>query len=166
MARAHSFRITLSNNRTEKEGLAYLLDHEPEWFLPDSRGRKKILEVFGLDGKFARAFDLVRIRGKRRQSGTDWVVAATDEVVFIELKTTKKELPDNPLGFFFGATKNEFDFAEKVGDRFRFCFVCLHPSCRSHKLLSLAELSPLVKSKRIQYQINLVRRSGAAAPAP
>ena len=158
MAYAHSFRITLSNNKTEREGLAYLLDREPEWYLPDAKGRKNILDVFGLDRKFRRAFDLVWVKGRKRLQGEECVVTSTDAVVFIELKTTKKRLLNNPYGFFFGATKNELDFAEKLVDRFAFCFACLHADCRSHKLLNLAELKPLIKTQRIQYQINLADR--------
>ena len=156
VARAHSFKITLSNNKTEKEGLDYLLASEPEWFLPTSKGRKDILRTFGLDPKYARAFDLVWVKGKRRHDGEEWVVASTDELVFIELKTTKKRLPNNPFGFFFGATKNELDFGAALGEKFALCFVCLHPNSRSHKLLSLSELAPLIRTKRIQYQINLI----------
>ena len=159
MAHAHSFQITLSNNKTEKEGLDYLLACQPEWFLPDAEGRKNILKVFGLDQKFSRAFDLVWVKGRARLQGEKRIVASTDTVVFIELKTTKKRLPNNPHGFFFGVTKNEFDFAEKLAERFAFCFTCLHPDCRSHALLSLAELKPLIKTQRIQYQINLAEKS-------
>lgn len=158
MARAHSFRITLSNNKTEKEGLDYLLAAEPEWFLPSARGRKDILKTFALEPKFSRAFDLIWVKGQRRREGEEWVVASTDELVFIELKTTKKRLDHNPYGFFFGATKNEMDFAENLGPKFAFCFVCLHPSLKSHKLLSLAELQPLIRTQRIQFQINLAER--------
>jgi hypothetical protein len=155
VARPHSFQITLSNNRTEKEGLEYLLAREPEWFLPDANGRRHLLDIFELDRKFSRAFDLVWIKGRKRRDHAERVVAKTDKVVFIELKTTKKQLANNPRGFFFGATKNEFDFADKLGERFRFCFVCLHPETTSHVLLSPGELSAIIKAKRIQYQINL-----------
>ncbi|MCX5787373.1 MAG: hypothetical protein NTX64_02525 [Elusimicrobia bacterium] len=163
MARAHSFKITLSNNKTEIEGFDYLLEREPEWFRPDTKGRKQLLQVFGLEGRYARAFDLVWVRGRTRQENAAYVAASTDDVVFIELKTTKKKLPDNPYGFFFGATKNEFDFAERLGDKFCFCFTCLHPEVLSHKLLSLQELEPLIKTKRVQFQINLTDRAGLAS---
>lgn len=158
MARAHSFQITLSNNKTEKEGLAYLLAAEPEWFLPDTAGRKAILATFGVDKKFSRAFDLVWVKGKRRREGEEWVVARTDELVFIELKTTKKKLLHNPYRFFFGVTENELDFAAELGTGFAFCFVCLHPEAMSHKLLTLQELTPLIRTKRVQFQINLADR--------
>jgi hypothetical protein len=78
-----------------------------------------------------------------------------DEIILIELKVTKKFLPMSPKGFFFGATENEFKFGELLGDRFRFCFVCLHPGSISHVLLSIDELEKLIRTRRIQYQINL-----------
>ena len=37
-----------------------------------------------------------------------------DEIFLVELKTTRKYLPKNPKGFFFGATQNEFDFGERL----------------------------------------------------
>ena len=55
-----------------------------------------------------------------------------DEVTLVELKCTQTYLPENPKGFFFGATQNEFDFGERLGDKFRFCFVCLNPGSLSH----------------------------------
>lgn len=155
MAREHSFKITLSNNKTEKSGLDYLLSEEPEWFVPDSDGRKRVLDALKLPHKFRRSFDIVRIKGRTRENGITELTASPADITLIELKTTKKRLPNNPKGFFFGATENEFEAARLAGDSFRFCFVCLHPETRSHKLVSLEELNLLIKVKRIQYQINL-----------
>ncbi|MEQ6357328.1 hypothetical protein ABNX05_22190 [Lysinibacillus sp. M3] len=45
-----------------------------------------------------------------------------NSLILIELKITKKYLPDNPKGFFFVATKNEFYLAKLLGDRYKFCF--------------------------------------------
>lgn len=67
----------------------------------------------------------------------------------------KKKLVNNPRGFFFGATENEFNLAKKFEAKFRFCFVSLHPESRSYKLLTLSELNSIIKTKRVQYQINL-----------
>lgn len=78
-----------------------------------------------------------------------------DEIYLVELKTTRKYLPENPKGFFFGATQNEFDFGERLGDKYRFCFVCLHPDSPSYAMLSVPELEAIMRTKRIQYQINL-----------
>jgi hypothetical protein len=78
-----------------------------------------------------------------------------DEILFIELKTTKKYLPENPKGFFFGATENEFNFAKLLGSRFRFCFVCLNDKSLSYSMLTIDELEKIIRNKRIQFQINL-----------
>lgn len=155
MARPHSFEITLSNNETENVGLQHLLDSEPEWFIPDSKSRAAILAAFNLEKRYARAFDLVWIKGRMRSHETTALTIDPAQITLIELKSTRKRLPANPRGFFFGATKNEFDLAEALGDAFRFCFVCLHPETRSHKLVSFSELRELIKVQRIQYQINL-----------
>jgi hypothetical protein len=76
-------------------------------------------------------------------------------MILVELKTTKKYLPNNPRGFFFGATENEFNFGEILGDKFRFCFVSLHEKGSSFALLTIEELDLIIRNKRIQYQINL-----------
>ena len=154
MARAHSFIITLSNNRTESEGLDLVLSASRDLFLPDKNGRKKILEVLGLKKEFLRAFDLIRVAGANADSNT-LPISNPKDITLIELKTTKKRLPDNPYGFFFGATENEFNLAELMGTQFNFAFVCLHSDCPSVKFLTLAELQPLMRQKRTQFQVNL-----------
>lgn len=156
MARAHSFQITVSNNKTEKLGIDYLIENETGFFYLDKETRRLVLELLDLPLKFARAFDMIFIP---RYSGSvitqETIEAHLDEIILVELKTTKKRLPENPKGFFFGATQNEFDFGELLGDKFRFCFVCLHPETMSAKMLSVPELEKIMRTKRIQYQINL-----------
>lgn len=78
-----------------------------------------------------------------------------EDIILVELKTTKKFLPENPKGFFFGATENEFNFGKILGDRFRFCFVSMNEKGSSFSLQTLEELEVRIKNKRIQYQINL-----------
>ena len=78
-----------------------------------------------------------------------------EDIILVELKTTKKYLPENPKGFFFGATENEFNFGKILGSRFRFCFVSLNEKGSSFAFLTLEELDERIKNKRIQYQINL-----------
>ena len=154
MAKAHSFLITLKNNQTESEGLELVLSASRDLFVPDKDGRKQILELLGLDKKFSRAFDLIRVKGANADSHT-LPISNPKDITLIELKTTKKRLPDNPYGYFFGATENEFNLAELMGTQFNFAFVCLHKDCPSVKFLTLAELKPLIRQKRIQFQVNL-----------
>lgn len=156
MARAHSFVITVSNNKTEKEGIDYLTENATGFFYVDSKARQYILELLDMPKTYARAFDMIYIPRYADQVVTQEILEARiDEILLVELKTTKKFLPDNPKGFFFGATQNEFDFGERLGDKYRFCFVCLHPDSPSYAMLSVPELEAIMRTKRIQYQINL-----------
>jgi len=153
MASKKSYTITKSNNTTENEALFYLIKEDSDFILPDKDSRKKLMDMFNIDKCFSRAFDLVYIKDSGNNNSI--TVKDKDDIIFIELKTTKKYLPNNPRGFFFGATKNEFDLAEQLGDKYRFCFVSLHEESLSYELLTLKELERLIKTKRIQYQINL-----------
>ena len=151
-----SFTITVSNNRTEKAGIDYLTSNATGFFYVDNPTRKRILELLGMPAKYVRAFDMVYIPRFDGQVLTeDFIETHIEEIVLIELKVTRKYLPENPKGFFFGATQNEFDFGELLGDKFRFCFVSLHERGSSHALLSIAQLEAIIRTRRIQYQINL-----------
>lgn len=154
MAYKHSYTITLDNYNSEKEAINFLLQTDRNFLNPDKESRKKILELLSIERKYYKAFDLILIPG---YTNLQEIIELKnfEQITFIELKTTKKFLPLLPKGFFFGATQNEFDFAEMLGDRFKFCFVSLHPESLSFKMLSLIELENIIRTKRIQYQINL-----------
>ncbi len=153
MANSHSYTITRNNNLTENEALKYLIQKNTDFIVPTTESRKLLMQMFGIDKKYSRAFDLIYI--KNSGDNNSITVEDKDNIIFIELKTTKKYLPNNPKGFFFGATKNEFDLARQLNDKYMFCFVSLNEDSLSHSLLTLAELEKLIKNKRIQYQINL-----------
>lgn len=156
MARAHSFVITVSNNKTEKEAVDYLVANATGFFYVDSQTRKQILELLDLPKTFARAFDMIFIPRYEGQVVTEQIIEThLDEIILIELKATKKYLPENPKGFFFGATENEFKFGKLLSDKFRFCFVCLNELSPSFVMLTIDELEAIIRTRRIQYQINL-----------
>ncbi len=154
MASEHSYKITLSNNKTEKRGIDFLLSKDSSFLLPTKEGRKQIFEVLHLDKKYSKAFDLFKLSGHTNSEQMIEIKNAKN-IVLIELKTTEKYLPNNPKGFFFGATQNEFDIAEKLGDQYKFCFVSLHLNSQNYSLLSLKELDAIMVNKRTQFQINL-----------
>lgn len=151
-----SFTITRRNNATEKEGIQYLESLNEGFFFVDKDERKRILELLEQPKNFSRSFDMVLIP---RLAGAELTLGAIEthigELTLIELKCTRAFLPNNPKGFFFGATQNEFDFGERLGEKFRFCFVCLNPESLSYALLSVPNLETRIRTKRIQYQINL-----------
>lgn len=154
MASKQSYVITLSNNHTEKQAIDYLLSVNKNFLLPDKNGRKAIISKLNIDTSFSRTFDLLLIEGHTNQENTI-EISDSDQIILIEIKSTMKKLPNNPYGFFFGATENEFNLAQKLGENFKFCFVSLHPESMSYKLLDLEELTPYIKNKRTQFQINL-----------
>lgn len=156
MSRAHSFVITLSNNLTEKEGVNYLIENHTGFFKIDRAFKKDLLDALDLSHKFLQAFDMIYIPEFVGKVITDgFIIANLENIILIELKTTKKFLPHNPRGFFFGATENEFKFGEALGPKFRFCFVCLNEQSPSFSLMTVQELEEIIRNRRIQFQINL-----------
>lgn len=156
MSRKHSFVITVSNNVTEKEGVNFLLENYTGFFKIDLATKKELLDLLKIEHRFVQSFDLIYVPemvGKIADTG--FVKTYLEDILLIELKTTKKYLPENPKGFFFGATENEFNFGKILGARFRFCFVSLNEKGSSYSLLTLDELEERIKNRRIQYQINL-----------
>lgn len=154
MASKASYTITASNNVSEKEALQFLINSDINFINPSKESRKEIMELLSIDKKHKKAFDLVLIPGHTNLESVI-ELKQTDDITLVELKTTKKKLPNNPTGFFFGATQSEFDLATKLGDKYKFCFVSLHPESLSYKLMTLEELNKIIRTKRIQYQINL-----------
>jgi hypothetical protein len=154
MANNHSYTITLDNNKSEKEALTFLIESDNNFLNPGKESRKIILDMLGIDKKFVRAFDLILIPG---HSNLEKVIQLNkvEDIILVELKTTKKKLVNLPRGFFFGATESEFSLARQLGNQFKFCFVSLHSESKGFVLLSLEELNKIIKTKRIQYQINL-----------
>jgi hypothetical protein len=156
MSGKHSFTLTLSNNVTEKEGVKYLLENYTGFFKIDLAAKKELLDLLEIDHRFLQSFDLIYVPemvGKKVNS--NFLRTYLEDIILVELKTTKKYLPENPKGFFFGATENEFNFGKKLGERFRFCFVSMHEKGSSFSLQTLEELEVRIRNRRIQYQINL-----------
>jgi len=154
MASAQSYEITLKNNITEKEAMSFLMENDLSFIEPDRESRKAILQHFGLSSKYMRAFDLIQVDG-HINSEKKFILNPQDKITLIEIKSTKKKLENNPYGFFFGATENEFSIANKLGENYKFCFVCLHPETKSYATLSINQVEDIISNKRIQYQINL-----------
>lgn len=151
-----SFTITRKNNETEKEGIQFMESLNEGFFFVDKDERKRILELLDQPKNFSRSFDMIQIpRLAGAKLSIESIETHINEITLIELKCTRALLPQNPKGFFFGATQNEFEFGERLGDKYRFCFVSLNPKSLSHALLSVPELERIIRTKRIQYQINL-----------
>ena len=156
MSRKHSFVLTISNNVTEKEGVNFLIEKYTGFFKIDLATKKELLDLLHIEHRFLQAFDLIYLPDMvGKEVNTYFLQTYLEDIILVELKTTKKYLPENPKGFFFGATENEFNFGKILGDRFRFCFVSMNEKGSSYSLQTLEELEARIKNRRIQYQINL-----------
>jgi hypothetical protein len=156
MSRKHSFILTLKNNVTEKEGVNYIFENYTGFFKIDLEIKKQLLDLLKIEHRFLQAFDLIYIPDMvGKEINSDVLETYLEDIILVELKTTKKYLPENPKGFFFGATENEFNFGKILGDRFRFCFVSMNEKGSSFALLTIEDLEARIKNKRIQFQINL-----------
>ncbi|ENI5461045.1 hypothetical protein [Flavobacterium sp.] len=156
MSRKHSFVLTLKNNVTEKEGVNYIFENFTGFFKIDLEIKKQLLDLLKIERRFLQSFDLIYIPDMvGKEINSDILETYLEDIILVELKTTKKYLPENPKGFFFGATENEFNFGKLLGNRFRFCFVSMNEKGSSFALLTIEELEAIIKNKRIQYQINL-----------
>lgn len=156
MSRKHSFVLTLSNNVTEKEGVNFLIENHTGFFKVNLATKKELLDLLRIEHRFLQAFDLIYVPDMvGKEINSSFLQTFLEDIILVELKTTKKYLPENPKGFFFGATENEFKFGEILGDRFRFCFVSMNEKGSSFALQTIQELEQRIKNKRIQFQINL-----------
>ena len=75
--------------------------------------KKDLLDKLNIEYRFLQAFDLIYVPemvGKIVDA--DFIQTYLEDIILVELKTTKKYLPENPKGFFFGATENEFNFGK------------------------------------------------------
>ena len=157
---ANTFDKSRDNKATERTaGDLLLLD--PRFQAPDTATRKAIIKGLALEGNFgSRSFDCVFTEKPIEKLTPENVGHYLPDLRLIEMKSTKKPIHDLSLsGFFFGATANEYDFAERLGDRFLFAFVILSNDNEYERpfavLLTLSQLESRTKTKRVQYQVNL-----------
>ena len=151
------------NRVVEKAGLQDVLLKDPRFQAPSTETKKALLKALGLgDAKLygPQSFDAIMLPQATEPIDETTLPRYLEQIVLVEMKTTKKPIKDAGLaGFFFGATQREYDLAAKLGDKFRFAFVVLNSANAYGKpfavLLTLSELEHRTRAKRIQYQVNL-----------
>lgn len=167
MSREASYGKTKLNNLREDAALGVVLKSNASFQRPDSKTRKRILELLGASEYSSRAFDLIQTDVPVPVISPANAHEYIDAVRLVEVKATKAAIVDENLhGFFFGATDNEYRLAARLGDRYKFAFVVLSPKNERAPffvLLTLKEVDERTQSKRIQYQVNLKGRPKHAA---
>jgi hypothetical protein len=148
------------NRRTENAALSLLLTDRRFRSL-DSAAKRRLLQVLEIDGEFStRTFDAVMGDNLPDVIDHSSIDLVADRLRLIEMKSTNESIGGRALnGFFFGATKREYDMASRLGERFLFAFVVLRGDnefgAPFFVLLTLDELEARTRTKRIQYQVNL-----------
>lgn len=148
----------VANLGRQRKGLAYLSNVIPGFHVPQSQEKDRLLELLGISRGFKQTFDAIQLK-----VGGFSAVRSAKDFDLIEVKTTDKYLPSLPEGFFFGLTENEEMLLKVFEGKYFLCFVSLHPDSMTYKLVGWKELRRLIQTKRVQYQINLVRAKGKAA---
>ena len=91
MASDQSYKITLSNNNTEKQGIKYVTENDSTLFEVDKETKKQILDSLNIDSKYIRAFDLIKVDDKNIIDG-EITVNDSHELILVELKQLRKNL--------------------------------------------------------------------------
>lgn len=138
----------LKNLNTEKIGIQILRENVKGFMVPSKEQRKHVYELCDIDyKKYSRSIDGIIINVESFD-----LIESKSDFYLVEIKTTNaKNVTNLPYNVFFGFTKNEEDLFKKL-DNYRLCIV--HTGMRQHKLLTFNEYNSLVRTKRVQYQIN------------
>lgn len=139
-----------TNLESENSGLKLLMANDSRLVVPTLEEKKQLLMHLNYPRIYTRSFDLVRLHVKSID-----LVQSKDDFVLIEVKVTSKKLSNFPTGFFFGLTKNEETLLQELDGSFLLCLVSIHPESEESIYLNFQELNERVRTKRVQYQINL-----------
>lgn len=148
------------NYRGEKAGLKLLSEQLAGVHIPTKDEKKYILELLGIAKGFLQTFDALRLNVP-----TFAEIKTAKDFDILEVKTTEKELPELPKGFFFGLTENEQILLKVFQQKYYLAFVSTHPRSQKFALVGWKDLESLIQHKRIQYQINLSKPEKKAKAA-
>src|SRR5262245_51791895 len=159
MASSSKFTKSLANSGTEKAGLSLLLADQ-RFQVPNLATKRRILDLIGKSEAFGtQTFDAVMTQRAEPPITVENVDGLFPDLRLIEMKTTLKPIQNASLnGFFFGATKREYDMAEKLGEHYLFAFIVLSSANEFARpfavLLTLDEVKKRTRKLRTQYQVN------------
>lgn len=103
-----------------------MLEARNEGFLvPTAQQRQNLLVAFAKRGKvvYGKAFDIVRLSDKVNLDDLADVEANLKEILVFEIKSTRKDLPADFSGYFFGLSAAEVLVAQSLREHFKFIFV-------------------------------------------
>jgi hypothetical protein len=95
------------------------------FFVPTVRQRQNLLVAFAKRGKvvYGKAFDIVRLSSRVNLDDLDDIERNLERILVFEIKSTRKDLPADFSGYFFGLSAAEMLVAQSLKDHFKFIFV-------------------------------------------
>ena len=103
-----------------------MLEERNEGFIvPSALQRQNMLVAFAKKGKvvYGRAFDIVRLSAHVNLDELGDVERNLEKILVFEIKSTRKDLPPDFSGYFFGLSAAEVLVAQSLKDHFKFIFV-------------------------------------------
>ena len=117
--------ISDSGSSTAKRAAAMLEARNEGFVVPTGRQRQNLLVAFAKKGKvvYGKAFDIVRLNAPVDLDDLDDVENSLVNILVFEIKSTRKVLPPDFSGYFFGLSAAEMLVAQSLRDHFKFIFV-------------------------------------------
>ena len=117
--------ISDSGSSTAKRAAAMLEERNEGFIVPTARQRQNMLVAFAKKGKvvYGKAFDIVRLSAHVNLDDLGDVENNLDRILVFEIKSTRKDLPPDFSGYFFGLSAAEVLVAQSLKDHFKFIFV-------------------------------------------
>lgn len=114
-----------SGSSTARRAAAMLEARNEGFVVPTAQQRQNLLVAFAKKGKvvYGRAFDIVRLRAPVNLDELADVERNLGNILVFEIKSTRKDLPPDFSGYFFGLSAAEVLVAQSLKDHFQFIFV-------------------------------------------
>ncbi|MCE9609845.1 MAG: hypothetical protein K8R23_06510 [Chthoniobacter sp.] len=114
-----------SGSKTASKAAKLLASKGVGYVVPTAKQKKSLVVACAKQGKivYGKAFDVVRVTGKVNLDSLEDIEARLAQILFCEIKSTKKKLDGEFKGYFFGISAAEVLVAQNLKEQFRFIFV-------------------------------------------
>lgn len=114
-----------SGSSTAKRAAAMLVALDKGYVVPTGSQRQNLLVAFAKKGKvvYGKAFDIIRLSSIVNLDDPEEVESNLNKILIFEIKSTRKSLPTDFSGYFFGLSAAEMLVAQSLREHFKFIFV-------------------------------------------
>jgi hypothetical protein len=114
-----------SGQSTSKKAAKILVSKRIGFVVPTGTQRQNLLVAFARRGKvvYGKAFDIVKLAEPVDLNDIEDVERRLAMIIIYEIKSSKRELPNDFSGFFFALTGAEILVAQSLKEQFKFVLV-------------------------------------------